>query len=265
MIKRNKEELIRLLNGIKDQIFNLSARMLSDVQSAEDATQDIFLKIFNQIGTLKDKAKFKPWALTVAKNHLLNVVKEDARFQHISFDIMEHDCSISLSNSCLTDVADMEKDKMLAELKISCSQAMLMCLTKEERFIYILSSMFELNSIDGGTIMEISPDTYRQKLHRARTKLKNFLEKNCGLINKSATCQCRKRLDYAFSKGRISKDKLDFTAEKYIPGDMNIPAFIEMMENYEDYSDIFKQNPQYAMPEETRLSLLEKINKHFSN
>ena len=75
--------------------------------------------------------------------------------------------------------------------------------------------MFGLNSVDGSEIMEITPDNFRQKLHRTKLKLKNFLENNCGLINKSATCKCNKRLDFAISNGRISKDRFTFTDENY--------------------------------------------------
>lgn len=265
MVRITKEELTRLLEEIKNQIFNLSIRMLSNVQLAEDATQDILLKIINQIDTLKDENKFEPWALTIAKNYLLNVIKEDSRFKRISFEVMEKDCNIPMNEFYLNDIPDLDKNKMLIELKISCSQAMLMCLSKEERYIYILSSMFELNSVNGSAIMEITPDNYRQKLHRAKLRLKNFLENNCGLINKSATCKCNKRLDYAISNGRISKERLTFTEEKYLSDEMNIKSFIEMMEKYEDYSDVFTQNPQYVMPEEKALPLLREINKHFSN
>lgn len=265
MVRITKEELTRLLEEIKNQIFNLSIRMLSNVQLAEDATQDILLKIINQIDTLKDENKFEPWALTIAKNYLLNVIKEDSRFKRISFEVMEKDCNIPMNEFYLNDIPDLDKNKMLIELKISCSQAMLMCLSKEERYIYILSSMFELNSVNGSAIMGITPDNYRQKLHRAKLRLKNFLENNCGLINKSATCKCNKRLDYAISNGRISKERLTFTEEKYLSDEMNIKSFIEIMEKYEDYSDVFTQNPQYVMPEEKALPLLREINKHFSN
>lgn len=265
MERISKEELTQLLNEIKNRIFNLSIRMLSDVQRAEDATQDILIKIIKQIDSLKDKTRFKPWALTIAKNHLINEIKEDNRFKSISFEIMENDCNIPMDEIHFTSTPDPDKDLLLAELKISCSQAMLMCLSKEERYIYILSSMFGINSVNGGTIMEITPDNYRQKLHRAKLKLKNFIENNCGLINKSSICQCSKRLDYALSIGRISKERLAFTEEKYLPDQLNIKSFIEMMERYEDYSDIFAQNPHYVLPEEFGLPLLKEINKIFSN
>lgn len=265
MLGITKEEFTKLLNEVKNQVFNLSIRMLSNVQLAEDATQDILLKIISQIDTLKDKNKFKPWALIIAKNHLLNVIKEDSRFQYISFEIMEKDCNIPMDEFILYDTPDFDKNKMLVELKISCSQAMLMCLSKEERCIYILSSMFGLNSVDGSGIMEITPDNFRQKLHRTKLKLKNFLENNCGLINKLATCKCNKRLDFAISNGRISKDRFTFTDENYLSSQMDIMSFIEMMEKYEDYSDVFMQNPQYAMPNEMTLPLLKEINKYFSN
>jgi RNA polymerase sigma factor (sigma-70 family) len=261
----SKIDIEQLLDEIKHPVFNLSVRMLSDIPLAEDATQDILLKIFSQINTLKESSKFKPWALTIAKNHLLNVIKADTRFQFISFEVMEKDCNLPMPEISPNSAIEPEKERMLAELKISCSMAMLMCLAKDERFVYILSSMFGLNSVDGSEIMETSPDNYRQKLHRAKSKLKNFLENNCGLISPNATCKCRKRLDYALQMNRISNERPMFSSGQFLESGISISAFIEMMEKYEDYSDIFKQNPHYVLPEETGLLLLEKINNHFLN
>jgi RNA polymerase sigma factor, sigma-70 family len=257
------EEIDQLLNEVQDPIFNLSVRMLSDMEQAKDASQDILLKIYNEIATLHDTSKFMSWALKIAKNHLLNELKRNNRFQHISFDIMENDCNIQLPETETDNLPDPEKDIMLAELKISCSQAMLMCLSHEERLIYILSSMFGLNSTDGSSIVEITSEAYRQKLHRAKSKLKNFLENNCGLINKAATCKCRKRLNYALSNGRISRGKQNFTSELYLPNEMDVSAFIKMMESYEDYSDTFKHTPYYVIPEEEKVILLEKVGNYF--
>ncbi|MBP1640499.1 MAG: polymerase sigma factor, sigma-70 family [Bacteroidetes bacterium] len=237
--------------------------MLSDMEQAKDASQDILLKIYNEIATLHDASKFMSWSLKIAKNHLLNEIKRNNRFQHISFDIMEQDCNIRLPEIETDQLPDPEKDILLAELKISCSQAMLMCLSHEERLIYIFSSMFGLNSTDGSSILEIAPEAYRQKLHRAKSKLKNFLENNCGLINKAATCKCRKRLNHALSNGRISRKKQDFTSERYLPNAMNVSAFIKVMESYEDYSDTFKHTPYYIIPEEEKVILLEKVGNYF--
>jgi RNA polymerase sigma factor (sigma-70 family) len=257
------KEIDQLLNEVQDPIFNLSVRMLSDMEQAKDASQDILLKIYAGIATLHDTSKFIPWALKIAKNHLLNELKKNNRFQYISFDIMEQDCNIRLPENESNNVPDPEQDIMLAELKISCSQAMLMCLSHEERLIYILSSMFGLSSTDGSAIVEITPEAYRQKLHRAKSKLKNFLENNCGLINKAATCKCRKRLNYALSNGRIARGKQNFTSEFYLPNEMDISAFIKMMESYEDYSDTFKHTPYYVISEDEKVNLLDKVNIFF--
>lgn len=263
MIDENKFST-QFLTDLKNKIFNLSIRMLSDVQVAEDATQDILIKIINQINTLKDENKFTSWALAIAKNHLLNVVKRNNRFKYISFEVMEKDCNLPMEAFCVSDISDYEKNKLLAELKISCSQAMLMCLSSEERFIYILSLMFQLNSKDGGSIMGITPDNYRQKLHRIILKLKNFIEGNCGLVNKEAICKCNKRISYALLNKRISKENPEYVNEKYFSDEIDIKSFIEMMDKYEDFSDLFTKNPMYILPEVKEMPLLNKINEYFS-
>lgn len=83
----------KLINSIEDKIFNLSVRMLGNFDDAEDATQDILIKIFTKFNLLNDQDKFIPWAMQIARNHLINRKKEDARFKYLSFEIMEQDCN----------------------------------------------------------------------------------------------------------------------------------------------------------------------------
>lgn len=240
------------INNVRNKIFNLSVRFLSDFQAAEDASQDILVKIVKNYDTLKDKQKFYAWALRIASNHLINLKNENDKFRYLSYDIMEQDCGLEMSPISENHYTSEESDRLLAELKISCTNAMLMCLSKDERIIYVLSSFFNINSSLGGEIMEISPDNYRQKLSRAKTKLKNFLEKNCGLVNAEATCKCRKRLQYAEESHRIDKENPIFTSKKYLANDFDIQSFISEMEKMEDYSDVFRNNPEYLMPDEIK-------------
>jgi RNA polymerase sigma factor (sigma-70 family) len=247
----------KVIDQVKDQIFNLSVRMLSNFEDAEDATQDILCKVIRHYHTLKDKDKLEAWASRIAKNHLINKKKEDSRFKYLSFEVMEQDCGMPMDERANDALSMEEQDRLLAELKISCSQAMLMCLSKEERFVYVLSSMFEVNSVVGAEVLEMTPEAFRQKLSRAKSKLKNFLERNCGLVNPSATCQCRKRLQYALDSHRISKDVSVFCSGRYLVEPLRVNAFTQAMERFEDWSDVFKTNPDYRLPDERKQCILK--------
>lgn len=244
-------DLQQILN-LQNRIFNISLRYICDFAVAEDAVQDIMLKIMKNFNTLREKEKFIPWALTITANHLKNLKKELNKFHFMNFDIMEKDCSINMPDNTPSEFEEFEKEQLLAELKISCSQAMLMCLSDQERLIYILSSMFGFNSKTGGEILEISSDNFRQKLSRIKRKMKSFLEKNCGLVNSSSVCKCNKRISYAVESKRIFRNSFQFTSSKYLPPEFEIKQFVKQMDEIEDFMDVFNHNPEYYLPSEVQ-------------
>ena len=61
------------------------------------------------------------------------------------------------------------------ELKLSCTNVMLQCLDGESRCIFILGTMFRLDSAVAGEILGISPAAYRKRLSRIREKMAAFL------------------------------------------------------------------------------------------
>ena len=51
------------------------ARLLRDGPSAEDATQDVFLRVRRYAGQLPDRTEIRPWLFRVATNHCLNELR----------------------------------------------------------------------------------------------------------------------------------------------------------------------------------------------
>jgi len=248
-----------LLRKAKDRVFTLSVKYLSDFSDAEDATQDILIKIIQNYHTLKEKDKFMHWATRIATNYLINLKEAHSKFRHLSFDIMEKDCNIDLGNKDVFCFETEENERLLAELKIRCSQAMLMCLSAQDRMVYVLSSMFGINSVAGADMMGIAPDAFRKKLSRAKSKLKNFLQNNCGLVNENATCKCKRRVVYAMENNRIERNNFLFTSSKYLSQTLDVDAFIAGMEELEDYSDVFKSNPDYVLPGVFAENIIKKM------
>jgi hypothetical protein len=57
---------------------------------------------------------------------------------------------------------------------------------------YALGEIFEVKSSEGAYILEITPQAFRQRLSRARSRVRKFMQKNCGLINEEKTCLCER-------------------------------------------------------------------------
>ena len=166
--------------GIQDLVFNLSLRMLGTFHDAEDATQDILLKVITHLSSFKGESSFSTWVFSIATNHLKNYQKHMFAKFPLSFEFYGED----IKNAKIGDVPDLtrnvEQSILAKELKLSCTNVMLQCLYAESRCIFILGTMFKVDSRIAGDILGITPEAYRQRLSRIRKKVADFLKEYCG-------------------------------------------------------------------------------------
>ena len=246
-ISGDKKALEALLCGVQDMVFNLSLRMLGVVPDAEDATQEILIKVMTHLSSFRRESGLSTWVFKIAVNHLKSYQKGMFAQRPLSFEAYGED----IASGRERDVSDMsggvDKELLERELKLSCSNVMLQCLDPQSRSIYILGTMFRLDSRIAADILKMTPEAYRQKLSRIRKKMGSFLSKYCGLSGKGG-CSCKRRINYAVATHRLDPARLDF-------GEMRECGYDEMvsctdaMEQLDDLSQIFAGFPAYRSPE----------------
>jgi RNA polymerase sigma factor (sigma-70 family) len=64
------EELVRWHQG---WIYNIALRMLYHPQDAEDATQEILIKVVTQLASFEGRSSFRTWLYRIVVNHVLNM------------------------------------------------------------------------------------------------------------------------------------------------------------------------------------------------
>lgn len=243
----NKNALETILRSVQDLVFNLSLRMLGSFPDAEDASQDILLKVMTHLSSFKGNSSFSTWVFRIAVNHLKDYKKHMFAKFPLSFEFYGDD----IVNGKIDDVPDLTQDverSILAEeLKLSCTNVMLQCLDTESRCIFILGTMFRLDSRIAGDILGISPEAYRQRLSRVRRKMADFLQEYCGEYG-SGKCHCADRVNYAIQNHRISPTRLDFTAAAPIPLQTMLEVK-EAMESIDELSEEFSFCKTYRSPE----------------
>lgn len=189
-----------LVRRVQDRVHRLALRMLVDPTQAEDATQDILIRIVTKLSTFRGDSGFGTWVYRVATNHLLTSVKQSQAEAMLTFDGFAQD----LENGLVDDTQQTAEDHiMLNELRITFTMAMLLCLDRPHRIAYLLGDVFEMSQGEASSVLEISPDLYRQRLSRARAKVMDFTAKNCGLAGAKSACLCPKRLPAALEMGRV--------------------------------------------------------------
>lgn len=240
----DKESLETVILSVQDLVFNLSLRMLGTFHDAEDATQDVLLKIVTHLSSFKGESSFSTWVFRIATNHLKNYQKHMFAKFPLSFEFYGDD----IRNGKIDDVPDLtqnvEKSILAEELKLSCTNVMLQCLDTESRCIFILGTMFKVDSRIAGDILGITPEAYRQRLSRIRSKLADFLKEYCGEYG-HGKCRCANRVNYAIQNHRISPAQLDFTTA--IPMEMMVEVK-EAMEDIDGLSQEFAFCKTYQSP-----------------
>ncbi|MFE6863237.1 RNA polymerase sigma factor [Nocardia sp. NPDC057668] len=236
-------DVVRLL---RDPIYRLALRMVWRPADAEDAGQEILLRVVGSLGTWRGEAKLLTWAYRIGVNYLLNLRRKTTQeANQVSLDEFGADLRDGLAEQ---DYRGPEAVLLTHEVRLTCTQAMLQCLAREERIAFVLSEIFELSSAEAAWIADITPAAYRKRLERAKKRLGNFLTANCGLANPQAPCRCSRRVDRALHLGRVNPREPVFAAHPITPDGRTVAEAERQMVRLRDAAAVLGAHPDYAAP-----------------
>jgi RNA polymerase sigma factor (sigma-70 family) len=239
----DREALEGVVRAIQDDVYGLAIRMLWHPEEAEDASQEIIVKVITHLGTYRGESSFRTWVCRIATNHLLSVRKSRVEKMELTFSAFAKDLQEGLADPA----PGMPDQKLLEEeVKIGCTQAMLVCLDRDHRIAYILGEVFGTSGNEGAEILDVDPATFRKRLSRARDRIREFMGVHCGLVNATASCRCARRILPAVRAGRVDPAHLLFAAQA--GGKPELRKAVEEMEELHRTAAIFRSHPDPAAP-----------------
>ncbi len=246
----DRKALEGIVQAIQDDIYGLAIRMLWHPQDAEDASQEILVKVITHLGTFRGESSFRTWVCRIATNHLLNVRKSRVERAELTFSAFAEDLQEGLADP---PAGGPDQRLLEEEVKIGCTQAMLLCLDRDHRMAYILGEVFGVNSDEGAELMNVDPPAFRKRLSRARERIREFMVNYCGLVNADSPCRCARRIAPAIRAGRVDSDHLLFAGRSGGKPELRRP--VEEMEELHRIAAVFRSHPDPAAPE----SLVQRI------
>jgi RNA polymerase sigma factor (sigma-70 family) len=214
---------------------------------AEDATQEILIRVVTRLATWRGEAKLLTWAYRIGVNYLLNLRRQTPlEAKQLSLDEFGGDLADGLADA---DYRGPEAMLLTEEVRLSCTQAMLQCLERGERIAFVLSDVFELPSADAAWILDISPAAYRKRLERARHRIRGFMESTCGLVNPDAFCRCARRVPKAVATGRVDPRRPVLTAHPVSPSGRGVAEAAAQLHLLHDAAAVLRAHPDYAAPQ----------------
>ena len=249
----DRQALEDVLAGVQDQIHHLSRRILVDPEDAKEATQEILILVLTKLSTFRGDSTFSTWVYRVAVRYLLNAKKIRDRDIGLTFDQFAAD----LETGLVADPPQSPDDALLYnELRVSCTMAMLLCLSMDLRLAYVLGEIFEMEHGEASEVLDLSPAAYRKRLSRARNEVTQFTSRHCGLVCASAKCLCPRRLPAAVKSGRVVPGATPNSApsrESFDQVRQRISAVIDSLKTFE----LQRAVPELRCPVEIRSQLTE--------
>ena len=246
-VEGDRASLEQLVLALQDRVYNLALRMLWHPDDARDATQEILLKIVVNLGSFRGESAVTTWALRVAANHLLHARRGRVEMQELTFGAFGDDLQRGLAEPAAPAADDPEQRLLEEEVKIGCTHAMLACLDRPHRLAYVIGEVFELHHEEAAEILDVTPAAYRQRLSRARARVREFVSHHCGLVSDRAPCRCRRRIAPAVAAGRVDPRRLLFARDGRAIDDVKSHA--TEMDELHRIAGIFRSNPSYAAPD----------------
>jgi len=244
----DREVLEEIVRRIQDKVYGLAIRMLFIPADAEDAAQEILVKVITHLGTFKGESRFETWVYSIASNHLLTTRKCRAERWELSFEKSRQAIEEGRLEKGGVVLTEAEQNLIVEETKLSCVHFLFLCLSRELRLAVILSEVFGVKADEGAKILGVSKDSFKKRLSRGKKQLLDFLGGQCGLVDTRNPCNCRTLAAYHLKRKHIIPGKLLFvTHPRRNPGGA-ADDLLQELNQLARAAMLIRGQPEYSAP-----------------
>lgn len=243
----DRRALEQLVQAIQDPVYGLALRMLGEPAEAEDATQEILVKVITRLDSFRGESRFTTWVFAVAANHLRTMRARGGERRQPSFEQMCERQARVLPDATAPAV---ERTVLSREIRLMCLHGLLLCLDREHRLAYVLGEGLELSGVEGAQVLGIQPDTFRKRLSRARQRMQEFMLDHCGLVRPDNRCRCELWCEPALEAGVVEPDhpKLAGHPADGDPGE-DLEQRLAGLDELQRIGVLFRSLPAYRAPD----------------
>jgi RNA polymerase sigma factor (sigma-70 family) len=203
-----------LLRALADDVYGLALRMLGHPADAEDATQEVLMIVLTHLGSFRGESSFRTWVWRIAAHHLSRVRR--GRRETLSFELLAERLTTGYREQA-SQRPDPEADALTHELRLRCTEAMLLSLDRDHRLAYVLGDLLNLSGEDAAFVLEIEEPAFRKRLSRARERLYAFMRVRCSVYREENPCRCDRQFETAIERRLIAPEDLYLSKQRRRP------------------------------------------------
>jgi RNA polymerase sigma factor (sigma-70 family) len=160
-----------LVKKYQNYVFTLALRFTHNREDAEEVAQDIFIKAFRSLADFKGNSKFSTWLYTIVYTTSITFLRK-RRLETTSID--DENTFLQLENQDSGFNANVVEHKS----KMAMLNQAISMLSADDAQLITLFYKGEQSLDEIGTVLGVEANTVKVRLHRARTRLKEKMEKH---------------------------------------------------------------------------------------
>jgi RNA polymerase sigma factor (sigma-70 family) len=161
----------QLVQRYQQYVFTLVYRFTDNREDAEEIGQDVFVKAYRSLADFRGEAKFSTWLYTIVRTSCITFLRKK-RLDTTSLDNERTFLQVENKESRFNANAIEQKSKH------AMVNAAIRLLSPDDTQVLTLFYKGEQTLDEIGRVMGLDPNTVKVKLHRARNRLKEKMEKH---------------------------------------------------------------------------------------
>jgi len=161
----NQNEFMNVVNPFKDKVFRMAKRILVSTEEAEDATQEILVKLWNKNDSLEAYNSLEALAMTMTKNYCFDQLKS------------KRASNMRIVHNNFTDREASLQQKVEDRDSMSWVEKMINDLPEQQKLIVQMRDIEQYEFEEIAKILDMSEATIRVALSRARKTIREYMTK----------------------------------------------------------------------------------------
>jgi len=171
--KGNQQAFAELVSRYNRQVAALAFKMVGNYDEAADVTQIVFVKMYDNVWRFDPKKKFYSWLYRITVNASIDYMRKHKRHRHEPLEDF-HERSDDTTT-------DPESSYRRHQVGLFVKQAT-RSLSDKQRSAFVLRDSEGCDIDEVASPMHVSEATVRWYLHRARTKIRKELRRECPQV-----------------------------------------------------------------------------------
>ena len=171
----------RLLTRHKKPVYNFCLRMLGNPAAAEDALQEVFLRVVRSAKDWERQAKFTTWLYTIARNHCIDAIRKASHRKTASLDAplkgSEADGPSLAERTPDEGAIPPDRGAESVRLRARIAKA-IAALSEEQREVFVMREYAGMPFKDIADVVGVPENTVKSRMRYALEHLKGHLAKD---------------------------------------------------------------------------------------